>query len=202
MREDFTCHTRDQHAKSIADYLPNGDIFEAKNSTGTTLRDLLLSWAQEMIRDEQAIKELSKQHDIRQTTDLISEWESMVGIPDDCFDNTGNIEDRRRNVIIKLGLALLTEQDYINLGLLLDVEVVIKRLQECIPFPLPFPVPFCTAAVGAKFTMIIQLPAAIGECIFPIPFPVCFSSEPKLLIECIFRKLSPANINLIFEYVL
>jgi len=202
MRNDFTCHTQKEHSKSISDYLPNGPIFEAKNIEKTTLKKLLLGLASEFVRDESSIKELSRQHDIRNTTDLISEWESMVGIPDDCFTGKEPLEERRRNVIIKLGIALLTEQDYIDLGLLLGVQVVIKHLPECITFPLPFPLPFCTRTPFARFTMIIQLPTIINDCLFPIPFPLCFASGPKTLIECLFRKFSPANVVLIFEYVL
>ena len=202
MQQDFECHTQRQQAKSIADYLPNGPVFEAKNVENTTLKNLLLGWAVELISDETVIKEVSKQHDIRQTVDLIEEWESMMGIPDDCFKADGTIEERRRDVIIKLGIALLTEQDYIDLGKLFDIEVKIARLPPCLVFPLLFPVPFCVEGKKARFTMIIELPAELDDCIFPVLFPVCFRASTKTLIECLFRKLSPANVRVIFKYIL
>ena len=199
---NFENHTASQHAKSIADYLPNGNIFQAKNTVGSNLRALLLGWAQEMVRDESTITEIARQYDIPQTVDLITEWESAVGIPDDCFTGKESLEERRRNVIIKLGVALLTEQDYIDLGLLIGVEVIIRHIQECTTFPLPFLMPFCVEAPFERCTMIIQLPTIVDDCLFPVSFPMCFSAGPKSLIECLFRKLSPANVVLIFEYIL
>ncbi len=202
MRMNFENHTQAEHAKSIADYLPNNPVFESKNVPDTTLRNLLLGWATELVRDENTIVEIAEQDDIRQTTDLIVEWERMVGIPDDCFKADGSLADRRRDVIIKLGVALLTEKDYIDLGKLLGVEVKIRRLGECDVFPLPFPMPFCTQLPRSKFIMIIELPKRLLQCQFPVSFPMCFSSEKPSLIECIFRKLSAANVRLIFDYIL
>ena len=99
---------------------------------------------------------------------------------------------------------MLTEQDYIDLGALLGIEVKIRHLTEVdeMFFPLPFPLPFSVVNTEAKFTMIIQLPKELADCIFPLDFPMCFNATTSNQIECIFRKLRPANVKLIFEFVL
>ncbi len=202
MADDFECHTQDEQATSLAQYLDNGKIFQAKTVIGTTLRKLLLGLALQFNRVEKKIKTISSQYDIFQTTDLLTEWESAVGIPDDCFTGKGTIAQRRVDVFIKLRFGLLTEQDYIDLGKLLGTKVKLVRLGECQTFPLPYPLPFCSDGKVAKFTLIIQLDKSIEDCLFPIPFPLCFRFSNKNEVECVFRKLSPANVRLIFEYVL
>lgn len=202
MSNDLKCHTKEEQATSLAQYLHNGKIFQLKNAAGSLLRKLLLGWSSELQRVEQKLKETSINHDIFDTTLLIEEWEKALGIPDDCFPGTGTIEKRRIDVLIKLGVALLTEQDYIDLGILLGIKVKIKRLPGGIFFPLPFPIEFSPEEAHAKFIMIIQLSKELIDCIFPIEFPICFNITTVSEIECIFRKLSPANVRLIFEFVL
>lgn len=202
MSNDLKCHSKEEQATSLAQYLHNGKIFQLKNVAGSLLRKLLLGWSSELQRVEQKIKETSVNHDIFDTTLLIEEWESALGIPDDCFSGRGTIEKRRTDVLIKLGVVLLTEQDYIDLGTLLGIKVKIKHFVDTVFFPLPFPLPFSPSGKVAKFTMIIQMSKEVGECIFPLDFPICFNATEKNEIECIFEKLSPANVRLIFEFVL
>lgn len=202
MSNPLKCHSKEEQATSLAQYLQNGRIFQLKNVVGSTLRKLLLGWSPELQRVEQKLKETSINHDINQTTLLIEEWEAAVGIPDDCFSGIGSIEKRRTDVLIKLGVALVTEQDYIDLGKLLGTKVKILHPEEGIVFPLPFPLQFGSSIKEARFTMIIELDKKFSECLFPIEFPVCFSSTPFPEIECIFRKFSPANVKLIFRFVL
>ena len=215
MSQDFKCHSNEEQSISLAQYLHNGRIFEAKTVVGTIFKKFLLGLSPELKSVEQKIKDISFQYDIFNIKDggsdkLLAEWESALGIPDDCFLGTAttgtNADDiivkRRTAVLIKLGVVLLTEQDYIDLGTLLGIEVKIARLPECITFPLPFPLPFCSRGKVANFTMIIQLPKELEECVFPIPFPLCFRFSTKTQIECIFKKLSAANVKLIFEYIL
>ena len=202
MSNDFKSHSKEEHATSLAQYLQNGKIFQLKNVAGSLLRRLLLGFSSELQRAEQKVNETSVNYDIRTTTLLIEEWESAVGIPDDCFSGRGSLDKRRTDVLIKLGVALLTEQDYVDLGILLGIKVKIKNFEDFVTFPLPFPIPFSPSDKAAKFTMIIQLSKEGAQCIFPLDFPICFNAAGKNEIECIFRKLSAANVKLIFEFVL
>jgi len=202
MSKEPECHTKEEQATSLAQYLHNGRIFQLKNVVGSTLRKLLLGWSTELQRVETKIKETSFNHDITQTTLLLDEWEKAVGIPDDCFTGQGDLAKRRIDVLIKLGVALLTEQDYIDLGKLLGVKVAIKHFEEEVLFPLPFPIEFSVSGKEAKFTMIIELSEDADDCVFPILFPICFNDGAPIEIECIFRKLSAANVKLIFKFVL
>ena len=83
MSDDLKCHTQEEQATSLAQYLHNGKIFQLKNVAGSLLRKLLLGWSVELQRTEQKIKETSLNHDIFETTLLIEEWERALGIPDD-----------------------------------------------------------------------------------------------------------------------
>ncbi|MCK5603934.1 DUF2313 domain-containing protein [Candidatus Pacearchaeota archaeon] len=93
--------------------LPEGDAWNAKADVDSNMYKLL-SALSEMIRAlEDRIQRLANQWDVRVTTDLIVEWETAVGIPDECRDRAGDIETRRQDVLDKLRkIPIITVADY------------------------------------------------------------------------------------------
>ena len=138
-----------------------------------------------------------------ETIDLIERWEKDLGIPDDIFDNSGTLEQRRNNVIIKLaGLGVQTAEDFVNVAKLIGYDNVVISAAEVAVFPLSFPIPFFPSAKNARFTIYVDLPKSAGLGFFPLPFPATFASGQDNAIERLFNKLKPANVQLIFRYIL
>jgi len=173
----------EDHADSIALYMPGGELFRAANVKDTNFRNLLIGLASTLFDAEGVIKSVADEYDIRTTTLLIEEWESSVGIPDLCFSGTGTIDERRRNVLVKLAsLGVQTEQDFIDLAALFGVTVTI------IP------------NINLKFTINVNFSLNISQA-FPLPFPISFVGNGAVILECLFNRVKPANCDIIFNQV-
>lgn len=187
----FPAGSFEDQVQGIANLLPNDRPFYAKNISGTNLRKLLQGLAYEIWRVERQIETISLEHDINFTVSLISEWESALGIPDDCFSNTGTIEERRKNVITKLrARGVATKEDFIALAFYLGYSIEIIDSAD-VAYP-PYDVPFFPVSLPqGRFVWYIK-----GYNIAPFvpPYDVPFiPNNIESIISCFFQKLKPAN---------
>lgn len=181
--------------QALADVMPNGKVFDAKNIGSSTFRKFLKGLAQEQVRYESSLFELISQYIPNFTTSYIEEWERELGIPDECFLVAGQTDlERRRNIIIKLAfLGLVTAQDYLNLAAVLGLTIEISAADNP-RFPLVFPVLF-----GAAYTITIIF-EGIEESGFPYTFPITFVNQLAGLYECLANKYKQAYVEIEFEY--
>lgn len=194
----FTCHTLEQHTQVLADYLPNGELFAAKNIRDSLYRMFLRGLAHTEQDAESFLCLFDKELDIRTTTAFLEEWEATVGIPDDCFTNDTDIETRRAQVLIKLAaLGVQTEQEFVDLAALYGVQIEIDSGSEHNIFTLNFPLIFFQTAKVARFTMIVFYDLA-ETATFTYTYPIPFGNAVIPILECLFRKLVPANVDLLF----
>lgn len=194
----FTCHDLEAHTQVLADYLPNGELFAAKNIRESIYRMFLRGLAHTEMDAEGFLCLFDKELDIRTTTAFLEEWERTVGIPDDCFTNDTDIETRRAQVLIKLAaLGVQTEQDFIDLAALYGVNIEIDSGSEHNVFTLIFPLIFFPSAKEARFTMIVFYDLA-ATATFTYNYPIPFGNDVIPILECLFRKLVPANVDVFF----
>lgn len=198
----FSSKTTEQRAKTLADYLPNGELFRAKNEEDSSLRNLLLGLAIEIGRTEEKMNEITREYDPRFTQLLIEEWESALGIPDDCFPGNGTLEERRDHVVIKLGLAVSTEESFEALAAEFGYTVDVVGGAYHGAFPMVFPIVFFPSGKDARFTLIVDLDEDLNPSLFDLTFPFTFGPKQSNIIECLFKKLKPANVDLLFRYIL
>jgi uncharacterized protein YmfQ (DUF2313 family) len=200
----FKTHTPEEHRKSLADYLPNGNFFNGKNVPTTNIFKLLLGLAYEFWRIESKLNEITEEYYIFQTTELINEWESAVGIPDDCFNANQTLSVRIQQVVAKLALSIDTAQSFIDLAALFGYECEIYSGADFGIYPLPYPWTYYASGTIARFTLIVYLSASVAPGVYPFPnlYPWPYTSNTTNLIECLFRAIKPANCDIIFEYVL
>jgi len=196
----FADRTIDQRLQTLADYIPNGAPFEAKNIPDSDLFALLTGLAREVERVDEKMNEISSEHDPRCTNSFLGEWESALGIPDGCFNADGNDDERRNHVLIKLGLAVQTAQDFEDLGQTFgfDTEVVGGAFYGT--FPMAFPIVFFPTGTDARYTMIVDLPEELRPNVFPFVFPFVFGAREGNIIECLFDRLKPANTKNLYRY--
>lgn len=197
----FTRHTRDEHAKVLADYLPGGDIFGGKSDQSTNLYKLLLGLAEQPRLVEENLELTFEQFDITTTTDFLEEWERALGIPDDCLSGTGTAAERRRDVNAKfLSDSVVTADDFIALAALFGVEVTIQNGFDALAnFPFTFPITFPDVR-AARFTMIVAFTVTESQR-FTFTFPIEFGDAVIEILQCIFRNLAPANVDVVFQQV-
>jgi len=197
----FGTHTQAAHGDSLAHFMPGGRIFSKKWTDASVLRRFLLGLAAELQREEERMSLIYDEYDMSTTTNLIEEWESAVGIPDDCFSGAGSLADRRKAVLAKFAMMNITkEQDFIDLAAIFGVTITLEYGTTHGVFPLTFPLTFFSSAREARFTLIIDFPGALAPT-FPLTFPILFGASEYALVRCILEHLKPANVQLIFRGV-
>lgn len=134
-------------ANILAYFLPSGRTFANKFVEGSNVRRTLKGLAATALVVNEKLARVAIEYFPDTTTDLIGEWEQLVGIPNDCFKGDGDIETRRIHVLAMLrAWGVQTEQDFIDLAELLGYTIsithdVIDEIQL-----LPLDVPFIPAA--------------------------------------------------------
>lgn len=177
MTDLFDRRDVEQYANSLARYLPNDRLFASKFVDGSNLRSLLVGMATELFRANGELREYTNNILPDSTVLFIDEWESAVGIPDHCFSGAGSIEERRRDVLVKLAsLGVQSVDDFQNLANMFDVTTSVIPGEDFI-VPVPFP----------KFTIIVQWIGVTEE-----------QSAQINIISCLFEKLKPANVQILF----
>jgi uncharacterized protein YmfQ (DUF2313 family) len=197
----FREHTQQEHTDALAQYLPSGVAWISKNIDGTDLRKLLLGLAGEILRSEQKINEISAEYFPQTTTQLLSEWEALLGIPDDCIQLETTADARRKNILLKLNASFIgTSADFIYLASLMGYVIRIKTSADMITFPLTFPIEMIDAG-EEPYVWYIQFVGIVQQNALPLTFPITFTADPTDAIKCLFQKLKPANTKLFFRYI-
>ncbi len=197
-------HNLDDHQCVLATQLPNDLLFQAKNIPESTLYKLLEANAVSLQDVERNICEMIEQWDPTKTEDFLSEWESAVGIPDDCITVLSTPEDRRDMILLKLtALGVSTAADFIALASRIGFCIEIVPGADALAFPYTFPLIFVDSNMTARYTMIVKAELSKQPNVFPFIFPILFTDgEQTNILECLFRKLIPANVRVLFQYTL
>lgn len=197
----FECHDITEHASAIAKFLFGGELGIAAHQTGTLWNMFLRGLAHTNQEVESLLKLFDSELDIANTTAFLEGWERTVGIPDGCFDTNVDIETRRIQVLIKLAsLGVQTEPDFVALAKLFGLDIVIVAGEEVGTFTFTFPFILFESAKAARFTMVVfyETPQANR---FTLTFPYTFGDSSVPILECLFKRLAPANVNVIFRQI-
>lgn len=195
-------HSHVAMAKFFADFLPSGDAWAAKNISDTNFYKLILGLSKNLVRIEQLINLVFNEIEPTTTEALISLFEEMVGIPDDCFSNKETLERRRKQVIFKLTVKCDTAQSFIDIANYWGYACAIGD-PSLITYPLEYPMIY-TSYMELANTLIIYLPISLGSVdTYPLEYPWIYSTQGGTnFLECIFNRLKPATLKLIFSYTL
>lgn len=194
-------HSVEQQAQSLADYLPGGRCYHAKNIYDSNFRTLLRGMAQELSRTDGNIDAFKTDIIPDATVYFIDEWEEAVGIPDSCFSGAGTLTERRRDVLIKLAsLGVQTADDFESMASLFGLAVTVRSGTSFATFPLEFPVLLFSTEKDMRFTIVVDFPVTASNQ-FPLTFPIVFGTDTIGVLECLFRRLKPANCDIIFRQV-
>jgi len=192
-------HNIEDHADALADYMPNGRLFEAKKINNSNYRQLLRGIANELFTSEGYLISLNDEYLPDQTILFLDEWESALGLPDDCFPVSTDNNDRRRNILVKLSaLGVQTASDFENLGDIFGISVSVLTGEEVASFPISFPLIFFNNPSDSRFTIIIDFPLPTSG-FFIYNFPIVFGESSQFILKCLFRKVAPANCQVNFR---
>lgn len=206
-QQEFVPLSDEDNTQTLADNLPDGELYRAKNMPESTFRELLYALALEIGRIEGLIETIADDYYIWTTSALIESWERAVGIPDSCFKITEDtpIEQRRKNVIAKFALMnIITRDDFVLLAAFFGFNIAITggyNEPNGNVFPLTFPIVFSNSIKEAKFTMIVKFLDKVSPNVFPFTFPITFGDDETAFLRCVFRKLKPAYCRIVFLYL-
>lgn len=178
---------------------PKGKMWEYVGESKMTA--LLRGIASEMVRIEDKAMRLLKERDPRAATELLPDWEELVGLPDDCQAIAQSIGQRRADVHRKFtARGGQSAAYYRELAAAFGYEVSIKNYR-------PF------RAGRSRAGDQVWGPNAYGcwevfsNDVVPVFFRVGQSSAGDPLrsyrneiLECVIRRASPAHTHVTFAY--
>ena len=184
-------HSREAQTQMLANYLPPGRAFGAKNEDDSKLRAFLRGLAEEVFRVEEQVDLFRTEILPDETVLFLEEWESAVQIPCDCLTGEGSQDQRRLEVLTKLAdMNLQVSQDYIDLATIFGVTITCESGKDR-------PDLEWSSDKEARFTIVISFVVEIPDR-FPYTFPIPFGQKFIATLECLFAKLKPANCQLLF----
>ena len=187
-----------KEVEAIAAYVGSGKAFTARRVSGTVLRSLLEGLAGELLRVDGALEEFRREILPDETVLMLEEWESAVGIPDECFDVDSDPDVRRRNVLAKLAfLGIQTGGDFGDLAERFGVTAFIIPGSRHGIFPFTFPFHFFPNARAAFHTILVDMPSDPDND-FTYTFPLTFGNDDQALVQCLFRHLKPAHVDVVY----
>ena len=204
MRTLFNPYSINENAMMLARHLPKGKVWSSGFDQDSNIGKLIKGLSIEFYRLEVLTKKISDETDVSKTDELLTDWEKSVGIPDNCFDTTPSIEDRREQVRQKLSNfgGVQKAEDFVRVAELFgfDVDVTVIPGSTIGMFPLVFPVIFFDSTRSATHTIFILITSTVeGDDFFPLEFPLPFSSGGTSFLQCIFNVLAPANVQVIVK---
>ena len=192
----------DAAAVLLADHMPQGRAFGKKCEDGSVMSGLIKGIASDFMIVQEEIFELASQFDINLSVDLLPDWETSVGIPDDCIFQFTTLEKRRDRVVQRLRkvpLVTLDElQSFVD-SFFPDDNIILKPGSEVFTFEYDFEFTFL-GDVNEKFIIIAEIPVTGDGFEYTLEFE--FSGGPDTsMLECLLRKVLPANVLLITGFV-
>lgn len=116
---------------------PRGLAWFRKDETDSNLRKLLDSLGAEACRIEEAGFKLIEDVDPRTTVDLLTDWERLLALPDECESSPENltIQQRRERIV----QVLTTDggqnaQFYVDLAANFGVTIAVEDINDQLPF--------------------------------------------------------------------
>lgn len=172
-------------AKAILNLLPYG-VGITKDLTSNIYK-LALGLAEEFCRIEQRAAELLVEIDPRSTTELISDWERVLGLPGECIDLAETLADRRAAVVAKLiSRSAQTKAFYIQLAASIGYTITEADITEPSPHTFAFNIPL-TSSIRSFRASANRVGDRLRE----------WGNE---LFECVMEDNKPAHTQVLFLY--
>jgi hypothetical protein len=94
--------TDEEAGRILASHMPQGRAWDKKNDPESNMSGLVRGLAADFMQVQQKIYEMAQEFNVNLTTDLLPDWETSVGIPDDCVFTFNTLAERRQRVIERL----------------------------------------------------------------------------------------------------
>jgi uncharacterized protein YmfQ (DUF2313 family) len=188
----------EQFANSLRRFFPRGKAWALEN---TNLSKLIEGLAVEFSRVQERLDQMLVERDPRKTSELLTDWESALALPDECSELGAGIEKRRQEIVFKLTNTGGSSRAYFELvaqNLGFDVSV-----NDFFPFKAGRS-RAGDALTNEEWTFWFQVTAPAD---LSTPFLAgAGRAGDRLLelgneaLECTFEKLKPAHTKVLFVF--
>lgn len=195
----FKAPPLEKTTKDFAAHVPDGRVWAAKNIKSSNQYKIIKSLAVAFNSVYQQIQVLSEEFNINTSFDLLEDWETSVGIPDDCQGRLMDLVSRRQQVIDKFKKVPLVDiediqtfiESLIGQGVTLITGVEAERLPATLPMIL--------SSTNSLFKLYLTYDDIAVEQSLPYTLPFRLGSVQEELIVCATQKILPANVELIIR---
>jgi len=193
--------TQQEQARILANYLRDDKLHEAKNQENSNLYKILVGLAEGWLDFRTNANDVVDNYNINNSLLLIEEWEKAVGIPDNIFDISGNLETRKRNVLLKLaGSKAETKEQFERIGAILGFDIQVEPAFKYSRFTYTFPVLLLNEG-SSPFVILVNINKSLKPNGFSFKFTFKFSIDSADILKLFFNKIKPSNTIIIFRYV-
>jgi len=202
LHEQFglVAHSVAEYRDCLASLLPSGPAWPRED--GSALMQLLAGFAAELERLDGRAAQLLAETDPAATTELLPDWERVVGLPDPCVTQAQTVAERRLALEGRLtSVGGQSRRFFIELASRLGYSVTIDEFRSAA----------AATAAGITFTgdgwahtWRINVPAAVA--VTPFRAGAGSAGEPlrswsNEVLECQFNRYKPAHTRVLFAYL-
>lgn len=207
----------ERYKQLLINLLPKGKLWQPIGQPVFTR--LLESSAQELCRVDDRRQQMILEIDPRTTFESILEWESQLGLPDECTQNGLTLNERRNQLVQKLtNIGGLSKTFYEFLGAQLGFAITVENRVNFIAgraragdlltnyfnrhFVAGSKAGEFLTEIGWRFVFNVELPITAAQHFVAGSFagtPLRTFSNP--LMECTINKLKPAHAGVTFTFV-
>ncbi len=194
---------QDDYTVSLAHYLPSGDLWSSRNVQETTFYKLLYGLALILLDVDIQIEDFKKEFYPVNTVKFLDEWESLLGIPDNCLSSRDTTEERTKHIIGALGaLGCVTKEDWINLAAIMGYEIEINYMSEETAWPWVWPHVWGGTEVQNRFIMVITIKNVVlpTQGVWPWIWPHAWGEDETKPLRCIFSRIKAAHTLITYKY--
>jgi uncharacterized protein YmfQ (DUF2313 family) len=188
----------DDYASLLKALLPQGVAWAKDNAS--RLNDLVFGLAEEFARLDSRANTLLTELDPRETTELLYDWERVLGLPDNCSGIVPDTLTERRNAIVTKLNAIggQSSQYFIDLAAAAGFQITVTEFRPFVTgsdagTPLYGEAWAYAWQVNSALNTITEFVAGSG------------AGEPlrdwgNALLECLINRYKPAHTTVLFAY--
>jgi uncharacterized protein YmfQ (DUF2313 family) len=199
----FSVFDKEEATDLVAEHYPQGRAWDLKNDPDSNLRKYLHGSAALVRAFQEQIAHLMQEFDINQTVDLLPEWETSVGLPNECYCPNASIEQRREDVKFRLSrrslVSLQEIQDFVS-TFFPDIVITLYPAMEYFAYGhRQYEAPF-GGNDTLRFVLVVEIEANIES--YEYEYEHLFDAGyDKTRLECLLREIIPANCALYFRFL-
>ncbi|EDQ9400006.1 DUF2313 domain-containing protein [Salmonella enterica] len=196
----MSLYSQNDYATALGALLPTGRAWPRASQTVQSA--VLRALGNSLQRSDNEVVNLITGAFPATATVMLSEWESSLGLPDDCaIGESGGVSDRQRAVVAKLiSTGGLNRDYYIRVAAALGYTITITQFR-----PAMSGMSVCGDALNGDkwpFTWRINAPETTIKYVLA---GAAYCGDPLALwgnkqLECAISKIAPSHLNLIFSY--